>query len=182
MSARSYFIALVAILPLHTYSQEKLNKLSVNPIQLMGYNRINGEFERSFREGKMGVSIYFGQTGNASPKIHGQYSHLSEQNMAVKFYGKKFNQSSFWYGGLVSVSSGNIYDENGIDKALNIGALGIMGITGYQLIFRSFYVTPYLGAGYALTNDLFGSAEYFGDIGKPTDWLLMYGLKMGFCF
>lgn len=72
--------------------------------------------------------------------------------------------------------------ENGIDKALNIGALGIMGITGYQFIFKSFYVTPYLGVGYALTIHLFGSMEYYGDVGKPTDWLLGYGLKMGFCF
>jgi hypothetical protein len=69
-----------------------------------------------------------------------------------------------------------------LDKATNIGALGVLGITGYQFIIKSFYIKPYLGAGYALRNDLFGSAEYEGDIGKPKDWLLTYGLKIGFCF
>lgn len=179
---RCYLIGLIVLLSLNTYCQNKMNKISINPIQLFGYNRLNFEFERGFRDGKFGISIYYGQTGNSSRKIHGQYSYLSEQNIAIKIYNKESYKSCLWYGGMISVSSGNIFDENGIDKATNIGALGLLGITGYQIIFKSFYLTPYLGAGYALTNDLFGSAVYSGDIGKPTDWLLIYGIKTGFCF
>jgi len=83
---------------------------------------------------------------------------------------------------MVTVASGNIYDENGINQATNIGALGILATSGYQFIVKSFYLNPYLGAGYSLTNDLFGSAQYAGDISKPTNWLLTYGFKMGICF
>jgi hypothetical protein len=173
---------LMVLLSLNLPGQVKMNKLSINPIQLICYNRLNVEFERGFGLGKYGISLYYGRTGNASRKIHGQYSWLSEQNTAVKFYHKNIDRSCFWYGGMITVSSGNIYDENGIDKATNIGALGVLGITGYQVILKSFYINPYIGAGYALTNNLFGSAEYTGNIGKPTDWLLTYGIKIGFCF
>ncbi|HLO57387.1 MAG TPA: hypothetical protein VK179_01465 [Bacteroidales bacterium] len=177
-----FVLFLLFLTTLDAYSQEKLNKFSVNPIQLIGYNRLNVEYERGFHDGKYGISIYYGQTGNSSRKIHGQYSYLSEQNASFRLYSRKLSVSSFWYGGMISVTSGNIYDENGIDKATNIGALGIMAVTGYQFIIKSFYATPYLGVGYALTNNLFGSVEYTGHIGRPTDWLLTYGLKTGFCF
>jgi hypothetical protein len=140
------------------------------------------EYERGFNAGKYGISFYMGRTGNASRKIHGQYAWLSEQNVALKFYSKSMDKSSFWYGGIVSVSSGNIYDENGIDQASNIGALGILATSGYQFIVKSFYINPYLGAGYSVTNDLLGSADYTGDNAKPKNWLLTYGFKMGICF
>lgn len=83
---------------------------------------------------------------------------------------------------MISVSSGNITSADGLDRASNIGALGILGVTGYQFMIRSFFIDPFIGVGYAVTNDLFGSAEYTGDIGRPTDWLLTYGFKIGFCF
>ena len=41
--------------------QKDLNKLSVNPIQLFGYNRLNLEFERGFSEGKIGFAIWEAQ-------------------------------------------------------------------------------------------------------------------------
>jgi hypothetical protein len=179
---KTFLFSLFFILSFSSFGQQKLNKLSVNPLQLFGYNRLNVEYERGFNAGKYGISFYMGRTGNASRKIHGQYSWLSEQNVALKFYYKSLDKSSFWYGGMVSVSSGNIYDENGVDQATNIGALGILATSGYQFIVKSFYINPYLGAGYSLTNDLFGSAQYAGDISKPTNWLLTYGFKMGICF
>lgn len=179
---KHFSILVFCLITLSVHSQSQLQKLSVNPIQLLGYNKLNAEFERVFGKGKEGIGFYIGQTGNASPKIHGQYSRLSEENIFYKHYLKSFSSSSFWYGAMISVSSGEIHSENGLDKASNIGALGILGITGYQFIVKSFYITPYLGAGYAITNNLFGSAEYTGNIGKPTNGLLTYGFKTGICF
>jgi hypothetical protein len=182
MQMKTYFFSLFFIVTVNLFAQQKLNKLSVNPIQLFGYNRLNMEYERGFSEGKYGICFYMGRTGYASRQIHGQYSWLSEQNVALKLYSKSMDKSSFWYGGMVFVSSGNIYDENGIDQAINIGAMGILATSGYQVIIKSFYLNPYIGAGYSLTNDLFGSTQYTGDIAKPSKWLLTYGLKLGFCF
>lgn len=179
---KTLFFSLFFILTVNLFAQQKLNKVSVNPIQLFGYNRLNMEYERGFSEGKYGISLYMGRTGNSTRKIHGQYSWLSEQNATIRFYSKSSDKSSFWYGGMVSVSSGNIYDENGVDQATNIGALGILATSGYQIIIKSFLINSYLGAGYSLTNDLFGSAQYTGDIAKPSTWLLTYGIKVGFCF
>jgi hypothetical protein len=179
---KTYLFSLFFIISSSSFAQQKMNKLSVNPIQLFGYNRLNVEYERGFNAGNYGISFYMGRTGNAARKIHGQYAWLSEQNVTLKFYSKNMYKSSIWYGGTVSVASGNIYDENGIDQATNIGALGILATSGYQLIVKSFYINLYLGAGYSLTNDLFGSAQYAGDISKPTNWLLTYGFKMGICF
>lgn len=163
-------------------AQQRLNKLSINPIQLVGYNRLNMEYERGFNDGKSGICFYLGQTGNSAGKIHGQYSHLSEQSVALKLYSKNIEKSCFWYGGMVSVSSGNIYTQDETGKASNIGALGLLGTTGYQFIIKSLYINTCLSLGYAITNDLFGSAQYTGNIEKPTNWLLTYGFKMGFSF
>jgi hypothetical protein len=164
------------------YSQEMMNKLSVNPIQILGYNRLNVEFERGFNQGKYGISFYIGHTGNSTRKIHGQYSYLSEQSVGYKRYAKRFDNSCFWYGGLLSVTSGNIFDENMIDSATNIGAFGLLGSGGYQILVKHFYLNLYLNFGYAITNDLFGSAKYTVNMGKPTDFLLTYGLKIGYAF
>lgn len=173
---------LFILLSVHGFAQQRMNKLSVNPIQLFVYNRLNMEYERGLKDGKYGISFYLGQTGNSSRKIHGQYAWLSEQNVAFKVYSKSIEKSNFWYGGMVSVSSGNIVSENGLDKADNIGALGILGTTGYQFVAGSFYANLYACVGYAITNDLFGSATYTGNMEKPTDWLLTYGLKIGISF
>jgi hypothetical protein len=182
MQMKTFLVTLLFLITASTHAQVKMNKVSINPVQLFGYNRLNMEYERGFSKGKYGIGIYMGQTGNSTRKIHGQYSWLSEQNVVLKFYSKNMEKSSFWYGGKVSVSSGNIYDENGFDKATNIGALGILAMSGYQIVVNSFYVDPYLGAGYSLTNDLFGSAKYTGDISQPSNWLLVYGFKIGICF
>lgn len=164
------------------YSQSNLNKLSVSPIQLIGYNRLNVEFERGFNEGRTGVAFYFGQTGNASRKIHNEFSTLSEQNATLKFYNKAIDKSCFWYGTSVSVSSGNLYSADKADSTINIGALGVLGTGGYQFFVRSFYVNTYVSAGYSFTNNLFGSAVFDPDLGKPSNWLLAYGFKIGFKF
>jgi hypothetical protein len=165
-----------------SYAQNRLNSLSVNPIQLFGYNRLNIEYSRGFNQGKYALGIYFGKTGNSARKIHDQYGYYSEQSISVNFFNKKMDQSSFWYGGTVTVASGDLYDDNGIDQATGIGSLGVLAGIGYQYVIRSFCISPYINAGYALTNDLFGSAEYTEDMGKPTKGLLTYGFKAGFCF
>jgi hypothetical protein len=179
---RLFALILMSLFTITVNSQDMMNKLSVNPIQILGYNRLNVDFERGFGEGKYGINFYFGRTGNSTRKIHGQYSYLSEQSVGFKRYTRYIDKTCFWYGGLLSVSSGDIYDENKLDSATNIGALGLLGSGGYQILIRQFYLNFYLNFGYALTNDLFGSAEYSGDIGRPTDFLLTYGLKIGFAF
>ena len=158
------------------------NKISVNPIQLFGYNRLNLEYERTFNEGKYGIAFYFGSTGHATRKIHGQYSYLSEQNASFRYYRKSFNTSSLYFNGTLTVSSGKIEDENVTDKAYNVGALGILGGLGYQIIHKSFYFNPYINTGVSLTNNLFGTAEYYGNFSKPGNLLLTYGFKMGIVF
>lgn len=179
---KTLFLLIICLFSSAVFAQSQLNKVSVNPIQLLGYNQINIEYERAFWEEKWGIGFYTGHTGNASPKIHGQYSRLSSESFLIKRYSKSFDKTSFWYGGMITVASGEISSADSQDKATNIGALGLQGIAGYQFIIRSFYITPYLSAGYAITNNLFGSAEYAGNIGKPTKGLLTYGLKAGICF
>lgn len=180
MKAKVLFLLL--ILPNTAFSHEKLNKISISPIQLLGYNRLNLEYERGFNDGRLGCAVYLGKTGYASRKVHGQYSYLSEENVAIKRYGKAIDKSCFWYGGVLSVASGNIYSDNKVDSTTNIGALGIMASSGYQFFIHSFYLNLYIGAGYSLTNNFFGSAHFNDALGKPSNWLLTYGLKAGFKF
>jgi hypothetical protein len=171
-----------ALISMNCVCQTKLNKLSVNPIQLIGYNRLNIEYERGFLEGKMGCTFYLGATGYASRKIHNQYSFLSEQNFAVKKYAKAIDIPCFWYGAQVSISSGNVYSADKADSSINIGALGILGTGGYQYYLSSFYINAYAGFGYSLTNNLFGSADLDPDLGNLSEWLLIYGIKIGYKF
>jgi hypothetical protein len=58
------------------FAQTGMNKLSINPIELIVYNHLNMEFERGFHNGRYGVSFYMGRTGNASRAAHGQYSFI----------------------------------------------------------------------------------------------------------
>ena len=46
-----------------------MNKLSVNPIQLFGFNFTNFEYERGFNDGKIGVSFFYGISGIATTEI-----------------------------------------------------------------------------------------------------------------
>lgn len=48
-------------------------------------------------------------------------------------------------------------------------------------MLNSFYLDLHVGLGYALTNDLFGDAEYSGDISE-SKLLIPYGIKMGIAF
>ena len=177
-----FLVTVFLTITVHAFSQEKLNKISVSPIQLLGYNRLNFEYERGFNEGRLGCAIYLGKTGYASRKVHGQYSYLSEENAAIKRYTKTYDQSCFWYGGAISVVSGNIYSDNKVDSTTNIGALGLVATSGYQFFIRSFYMNLYIGAGYSITNDFFGSAHFNEALGRPSNWILTYGIKTGFKF
>lgn len=179
---RNCLVLFFTTLAFQAFSQERLNKISANPIQLFGYNRLNLEYERGFNEGKLGISFYYGKTGNSARLVDGYRSYLSEQNFAVKFYPKSMGVSGFWYGGQMTVASGDLYGEKEEDRATNIGALGVFGKGGYQLILKSFYLDLYGGIGYALTNDLFGTAEYFGEAEKPNTFLTLYGIKLGIAF
>lgn len=177
------------------FAQEKLNKLSVNPIQLIGFDIMNVEYERGFIDGKLGVSFFYGRTGNATPTIGDYRVYVTEQNVSVKGYLRSISKSSFWYGGQVSVATANVYYDYDSDKpydaaeyekyqnnrATNIGTLGLTGKFGYQFILGSFYIDVYGGLGYAVTNNLFGNAVYKGDV-KETNKLLIYGVKMGLAF
>ena len=63
------------------------------------YNIPNFEYERGFNDGKLGVSFFYGSTGNATREIEGYDLYASEQNVNVKFYNTNISQNSFWYGG-----------------------------------------------------------------------------------
>lgn len=188
------FLSLV-LLTIQGFSQEKLNKLSVNPIQLFGINLTNFEYERGFNDGKLGVSFYYGTTGDATRAVGDYKMYLTEQNVSIKRYLKSISNSSFWFGGQVSVASGRIvydydfdsdYDDKEYEKyvnnrATNIGTLGLTGKAGYQFVIGSFYLDFYGGLGYALTNNLFGNVEYKGDV-EEEKILLIYGVKVGIAF
>jgi len=189
-----FFLSLAFMLT-QGFAQEKLNKLSVNPIQLLGFDIMNIEYERGFIDGKLGVSFYYGRTGSATPTIGDYRFYVSEQNVTIKGYLRSISKSSFWYGGQVSVASANVYydfdsskpfdqveyEKYQNNRATNIGTLGLTGKIGYQFIVRSFYIDVYGGLGYALTNNLFGNAVYKGDL-EETNRLLIYGVKMGLAF
>ena len=182
MKKQLVLLLLLACFSIQGFSQEKLNKISVNPIQLFGFNMTNFEYERGFDEGKLGISFFYGKTGSSTRNIDGLTTYMSEQNFSIKSYTNNISQSSFWYGGQVSVSSANIFDlEDWNNRASNIGTLGLTGKMGYQFILKSFYFDLFGGLGYALTNDLFGDVQYSGNI-EETNLLLTYGIKMGIIF
>lgn len=178
MRKRLIFLSLI-FMSIQGFSQEKLNKLSVNPIQLFGFNITNFEYERGFIDGKLGVSFYYGMTGMASRSIGGYSVYIAEQNISIKGYSRSIDNNSFWYGGQLSVASGSIWGDNG--SATNVGTLGLSGKLGYQLIIKSFYLDFYGGLGYALTNNLFGDVSYSGGVSE-TKLLLIYGIKTGIAF
>ena len=191
---KKYIIILVLATISNTgKAQEKMNRLSINPIQLIGFNITNFEYERGFADGKLGVSFYYGNTGNTTRPIGGYNIYINEQNFSIKKYIRAISNSSFWYGGQISVASGSIrydlpenatfadYDKYFDNGAYNIGTLGISGKFGYQFIIKSFYIDFYGGAGYAITNNLFRKAVYKGEI-EETKFLLNYGLKLGIAF
>jgi hypothetical protein len=161
-------------------SSERLNKLSVNPIQLALFNNHNIEYERGFKQGKLGIAFYLGRAAGFSREISDTRMVLSEQNVTVKWYLNTINRSSFWYGGALSVASGSIIIKDK-GSAFNIGTLGLSGRLGYQFIIKSFYLDPSLGIGYALTNDLFDTLTEHDDV-ELTNLILVFGLKMGIVF
>ncbi len=181
MKTRITLLLLIGI-SINGFAQERMNKVSVNPLQLFVFNITNLEYERGFNDGKLGVSFFYGETGNTTREIGGIVAFVTEQNVSVKSYSKSIAESSFWYGGQLSVASGDIFDTDNFDNRANgIGTLGLAGKLGYQLILKSFYLDFFGGVGFALTNDLFGTAEYSGDI-TASNILFTYGIKTGIVF
>ena len=182
MKTKFTFILLTCF-SLQGFSQDKLNKLSVNPIQLFVFNITNLEYERGFCDGKLGVSFFYGGTGRTTRSIGRYRMYMTEQNISVKGYTRGINNNSFWYGGQLSVASSSIYSisYNNYNSAGNVGTLGLTGKAGYQFVLKSFYLDFFGGLGYAITNDLFGKATYTGDV-KETKLLLIYGIKTGIAF
>jgi hypothetical protein len=169
-------ILLVTITSFQVFSQEMMNKLSINPIYLFAQNITNVEYERSLNEGKLGISIYLGWTGYTTREIFGYESYINEQSLSLKYYKNSFSSSSLWYGGQLSVISLNIYDSDDYnERATDIGILGLSGKLGYQFIIKSFYLDFGASIGYALTNNLFGEAYYSDNIKESK---LLYGIQI----
>ncbi len=179
----STFIFLMTLISVQSFSQEIRNKLSVNPGQLFVFSMTNFEYERGFNNGKLGVSFFLGTTNLTVRPIGGLIRTGTEQNFNLKFYSKSFSTSSFWYGGQLSVASGSIYEAGDFwnNRASGLGTVGISGKLGYQFLIQSFYLDFYGGVGYAITNNLFGQAQYIGRF-TESRLLIPYGIKMGIAF
>lgn len=175
-------LILLTGLSINGFAQEKINKVSVDPLQLFALNIANFEYERGFNEGKIGVSFFYGSTGNTTREINGLRAFLTEQNVGIKSYSKTISESSLWFGGQLSVASGSFRDVKDVNnRATGIGTLGLSGKLGYQFIHNSFYLDFFGSVGYAITNDLFGTASYNGNI-EEANILLTVGIKTGIAF
>lgn len=159
-----------------------MNKISINPIQIIGYNIANIEYERGFKNGKTGIAFYIGRTGLTTRSIDDYMFYTQEQNLSFKKYSNNINTSSFWYGLQLSVTSANIiHTEKFENRAYGIGTFGVTGKLGYQIIYNAFYTDIFAGLGAAITDDLFETAVYSGDI-QPTPLFIIFGLKGGISF
>jgi len=167
-----------------TLSNERLNKVSFNPIQLFGFNILNAEYERGFSDGKLGVSFYMGRSGMFGAESAGYQIFVSHQKVGIKYYTRNIQRNSLWLGGQLSAASGYVYGiegNNSDDEALVNGTLGVIGKIGYQLVLGSFLIDLHAGAGYALTNNLYGESYYSGGIGE-SNLLLDFGINTGIVF
>ncbi len=173
-------ILLCAVISLTTFSQEKMNKLSVNPIQLFASNITNFEYERGFADGKFGLSFLYARTGLSTRKVLDNKISMSEQSATAKYYHAKMYQRSLWYGAELAVINQSIYNIDSDSRAL-VEAFGISGKVGYQYIYKSLYLDVYGGLGISVTDNLFGNAYYTGNLSKSI-LLLQLGLKIGIVF
>ena len=164
------------------FSQDRLNKVSINPVSLIGAGVNNFEYERGLAEGVLGISFYYGKTGNAIRPVNGYRINTSEQAIAFNVYLKNIGKPAFWFGPRISFASSDIVDDaNTANYAYNIGTLGFgMGV-GFQLVLGGFYLTPFANIGAAITNDLWGDLQLGGNL-EPKTFLFNYGLKMGVAF
>ncbi len=168
-------VAACSILPAQTLK----TKFSVDPVPLFITDIQNFEIERSFLEGKTGLGFYLSNSGAASRRIDGHILYGSEQSALYKYYVENFDKSSLWVGGKLSLAGGTVFGGRG--TASNVGTLGILAMSGYQLVLSNVFLNPFAGVGYALTNNFFGRSSYTGDV-KETSLLLNYGLQIGFLF
>jgi hypothetical protein len=135
------WISIMVLTGIQTFSQDKMNKVSINPIYLFLQNITNMEYERGFSDGKLGISAYIGWTGYATRELFVYESWTNEQNISLKFYPNSISSRSFWYGGQLSVVTSNVYKVDNYDeRATGIGTLGLFAKFGYQFIFKSFYL------------------------------------------
>lgn len=179
MKKYSFFILLV-LCSLSAFSQGKMNKLSVNPIQLFASNVTNFEYERGFADGKFGLSFLYARTGLSTREVLDNKISMTEQSVTAKYYHAKMYQSSLWFGTEMAVINQSIYNIDSDSRAL-IEVLGISGKIGFQYIYKSLYIDIYGGIGIAATDNLFGNAYYTGDLSKSI-LLLQLGLKFGIIF
>jgi hypothetical protein len=167
----------------YVYAQDKLNKLSTNPVSLIVANMNNFEFERGFSEGKLGVAFYYGKTGNVLKAVNGYKINASEEAVSFNIYLKNIGKPAFWFGPRLSFTSASISDEKypTINYANNIGTLGLCMSFGGQIVVGGLYLSPFFSLGGALTNNLWGEAKYYGNI-KESHIIINYGLKTGIAF
>lgn len=158
-----------------------MNKLSINPISFIYFNIYNLEYERSFQEGKAGLSIFYGNSGSEPRIIAGSILNVKELDISLKKYANTFCSSSFWYGGRISVSLSDLQESKIDDFSSNLGTLGVMAKEGYQLIFKFLYVDFNIGIGIIITNNLFGNANYSENYFKKR-WIVNWGIRTGFVF
>jgi hypothetical protein len=159
-------------------------KVSVDPVPLFVIGSNNMQFERTFLDGRLGWAFLFSQPGNAVRMIDGYRYYLSEQALTGKYYFFGAARSGPWAGGAVSVASGNIYEGEFIlteNNARNIGTLGFYAMGGWQWTLGRFFLEPYSGIGVAATNDLYGNAQYNGDL-EESRLLIKYGAQTGMSF
>ena len=192
MKAKLFALLLAVSLALPVLAQDNMNKISVNPVQLFLLGIQNVEYERGFKEGKLGVSFYYGRSVVNPPEVFKVMSYLSEQNISIKGYSNSIGENSFWYGGQLSVASGYLkkstsssfddyyyYDDTDYSEAY-VNTLGLTGKIGYQFIAKNFYFDIFGGLGFAY-NDLYDGSYYSGEF-KESNVALLLGLKTGISF
>jgi hypothetical protein len=179
---KTFLLLLGTIFCFSVFSQDRLNKVSFNPVSLIAAGLNNFEYERGLAEGKLGLAFYYGKTGNAIRPLNGYRINMSEQSLAFNIYVKNISRPAFWFGPRISFISSDIVDEDDPSNyAYNIGTLGLGLGVGFQLVAGGFYLTPFINIGGAITNDLWGELDYKGNL-EPTRFLFSYGLKMGIAF
>jgi hypothetical protein len=165
------------------FSQEKFNKLSVNPVQCFIGHIYNLEYERGFKleNTDYGFSFLIGRTGFQPRIIDGYKINMAEFNLSYKMYTESFNKSSFWYSGQISVISTKIDDLKSVQRVSNIGTLGISAKEGYQLFWKSCYVDFNMNLMYVITHNLFGIGIYEDNV-KNSKWIFRLGFRTGIIF
>ena len=159
-------------------------KFSINPVPIAFNSVFNFQVEKSLLNGSLGLGFYMAQSGGASREIKGFTQSGAEESILLKYYANGISKNSPWVGEKTSVTSGTLSFDDGdrTETSTNIGTLGLSGQAGYQLCFGSFFIDPFVGAGIAITNDLFGNSDYNSGYISPANASSQYwfsGLSLG---